>query len=354
MGFRKSIAISTVYEVAKRAAVSPATVSRVLSNSTHPVSAETRLKVLRAARELNFLPNALARSLLLRQSKAIGVLIPDVSNPYYAGILRGVEDMAGQHGYSVIACNTDRNREKQLAYLRSLLERRVDGIVVTGGTFEHEEARLLKHMGLPAVLIGRHPVRLPTVGVDNHAAARLAVQHLIDLGHRRIAFVAGPPQSLTAHDRLEGYRSTLEAAGLKPSPELVVAGDFTAASGYEATFQLMQTGDPPTAIVASNDRMAIGAMRALHEMGLEVPTEVSVVGFDDAPLAPFVVPALTTVSVPMYDLGRKAAELLFARLGGRRVSSLELEVKLVVRETTARAPVRREPRGRSASASRYS
>lgn len=332
--------IVTILDVARRAGVSPATVSRVLNQSSHPVSARGRRKVLAAAQKLAYIPNLPARSLLTNQTAALGVLIPDVSNPYYAAVLRGIEDAVGAIGRTVILCNTDRDPRKQRLYLRALMERRVDGLIVAGGTFGRGESEVTGD-DLPVVMIGRHRARFPSVGIDNVAAAALATRHLIALGHRRIAHLAGPAVSLTAADRLRGYRLALEAASIAVDAGLVVEVGFTPLRAGAAVRAACRDRRRPTAILAANDQVAIGVIRALHELGLRVPDDISVVGFDDTPLASYTVPSLTTVAVPSYELGRSAVALMAAVLDGRRPASLVLPCELRVRESTAQPHRRR-------------
>ncbi|MDR7481977.1 MAG: LacI family DNA-binding transcriptional regulator [Armatimonadota bacterium] len=331
----------TIHDVARRAGVSPATVSRVLNNSGHPVSPRARARVERTARTLGYVPNRLARSLLTRETAAIGLLVPDVSNPYYAVVLRGIEDAASQAGRAVILCNTDRRQDKQQVYLRTLLERRVDGLIVAGGTVTAADLRLVRGL-VPMVAIGRHQVPLPTVRVDNVAAGETAARHLLALGHRRIACLAGPAASRTVRDRTTGVARALRAAGVALADQDVVATDFTGPGGYAAARRLLQRASPPSALIAFSDQVAIGALRALHDLGVAVPARVSVVAFDDTPLAAFVIPSLTAISVPMYDLGRRAAALLLALLAGQPAASVVLPTQLHVRESTGPAPGHRE------------
>ncbi len=326
--------VMTIRDVARHAGVSPATVSRVLNRSSHPVSERGRRRVLTAARKLSYIPNLLARSLLTQETEAIGVLIPDVSNPYYAAILRGIEDAVGPSGRTVILGNTDRRPDKQRLYLRALMERRVDGIIIAGGVFGRAE-QAITGRALPVVMIGRHRARLPSVGIDNVAAGAMATQHLVELGHRRIACLAGPAISLTSADRVQGYRRALDAAGITVEADLVIEVGFTPVRTGDAVVTLFGRAARPTAAVAANDQVGIAVIRALHDLGLRVPDDVSVVGFDDTPVASYTVPSLTTVAVPTYDLGRTAVRLLLDVLSGRRVSSVVLPCTLKVRESTS-------------------
>jgi LacI family transcriptional regulator len=234
----------------------------------------------------------------------------------------------------VILCNTDRQPQKQRLYLRTLLERRVDGILVAGGSFGRAEAALTAGR-VPVVMIGRHPVRCPSVRIDNVAAAATVTEHLLALGHRRIACLSGPRDSLTAVDRVEGYRRTLRDAGLAVDHRLVVEVGFAAVALEWVVDRWFAARSLPSAVIAPNDQVAIGMIRALYERGLRVPEDVSVTGFDDTPVASCVVPSLTTMAVPMRDLGRVAVELLLALLEDARAESVVLPCTLRVRESTS-------------------
>lgn len=325
----------TIRDVARLAGVSPATVSRVLNGSGHPVRESTRRRVLEAAERLEYYPNHLARSLLRRETGVVGLLVPDVSNPYYAAILRGIEDVAHQHGLAVLLCNTDRDPAKQRQYLRALLERRVDGVVVTGGTLTPEDLRTVDGR-VPLVAVGRHPVEVPCVRVDNVEAGRQACRHLLELGHRHVGCLGGPAASLTAQDRVQGYREALRQAGVEPREEWVVWSEFTAEGGYRAARELLARCEV-TGVVAGNDQMALGAVRALWELGLRVPDHVSVVGFDDTPVAAVTVPALTTVNIPAYRMGRCAMEHLVRLREGHPAEDVVLHSELRIRESSGPA-----------------
>ncbi|GFN21903.1 LacI family DNA-binding transcriptional regulator [Thermanaeromonas sp. C210] len=328
----------TIKDVARKAGVSVTTVSRVLNNSPHPISPETRQRVLEAVAELGFLPNAAARSLQLQETKTIGLMLPDIANPYYPGIVRGIEDVAHEEGYTIILCNTDRSRERTSRYLRVLREKRVDGIIFTGGGVVEDACRdrfFWREEEIPTVVIGRHSADFPSVQIDNVAAAKGAIAHLISQGHRYIACITGPETSTTARDRLQGYREALAEAGLEYDAAMVVAGDFSPAGGYRALEELLARPRLKfTALFTHNDLMAVGALKALADNGLSVPRDVAVVGFDDIPLASYVLPRLTTVAVPVYDLGVTAMRLLRDLLQGREVAPVTtLPTELVVRES---------------------
>lgn len=302
-----------IRDVAAAAGVSPATVSRVINPDAagYAVRSEARQRVLETIERLGYRPNDLARALLHRRTNVVGLVIPDIFNPYYPALVRGVEDAASAAGCQVVLCNTDRNIDKANTYLDTLVKSRVDGVIVAGGgTDTTFDPQLFTAYGTKVVLVGRHNLPYPSVQVDNVGAAHEATAHVLRLGHRRVAFIAGPLPSHTVQDRLAGYRNALAGHGVGFDEQLVTEGDFREAGGYGAVQTLLDSGSLPTGIVAANDRMAFGAMTALHDRGLRVPDDVSVAGFDDVPLASYLRPALTTVAIPSYDIGQTAMEML--------------------------------------------
>lgn len=330
----------SIRDVAAAAGVSVATVSRVLSPATAdvPMRKETRHKVERAIDQLGYRPNDLARALLQHRTAAIGLVVPDISNPYYPPLVRGVEDVASSHGYRVVLCNTDRDPAKISGYLDTLIKTRVDGIVVAGGgwTDVPDRTAVLGTYRTGLVAVGRHLTAHPSVRIDNVAASRAAAEHLIGLGHRRIAFLGGPASSTTVQDRAQGYRDALKVADLAGSAPAVRYGDFVEESGYAATRELLDTGLPPTALLCANDRIALGAYAAVADAGRRVPRDVSVIGFDDTPIARFVRPTLTTVAIPTYEMGGAAVRLLLAQLEGSAEPKLQImPTRLVVRNSVA-------------------
>ncbi len=328
----------TIKDVARLAGVSISTVSRVLNNNSHPVNSETKERILSAIEELGFYPNAIARGLQANKTKTIGLILPDIGNPYYPGIVRGVEDVAHELGYTLILCNADRSRERTQEYVRVLRENRVEGIIFTGGGIaqDAQQGNFSEKDAVATVVIGKHWSNLPSVQVDNVKAAREACEHLLSFGHRQIATVTGPESSTTARDRLEGYRQGLATLGLTEHPEWIILGDFEVDSGYRAVAQLPRLGrEGITAIFAQNDLMAIGVINALQQRGMKVPDDVAVVGFDDIPLASFVTPKLSTVAIPVYELGMTAMKVLAKLLVGQETESVTiLETKLELREST--------------------
>lgn len=327
----------TIRDVARRAGVGVGTVSRVLNSKGH-VSNATREKVLRAVEELNYQPNNLARSLATGRSRLVALVIPDITNPFFPTVARGVEDAASTMGYTVVLCNTDGDPAQEMAYAKTLRELRVDGIIFVVSSPDSAAVWELLRGHFPLALIDRQVegASVDAVLVDNVSSAREATRHLIRLGHRRIAHISGPPQLTTSRDRLRGYLEALGEAGLEADETLIRAGDFRYHSGYARMKELLEAQDPPTAVFAANDLMAIGAIRALGESGRRVPDDVAVVGFDDILLASLVRPALTTVSQPAYQMGVTATELLIRRMDGL-VSGPPQEVvltpQLVIRES---------------------
>ena len=326
----------TIAEVARRASVSIATVSRVLNNVPRGVGAALRKRVLKAAQELDFRPNALARSLHQKRTHTLGLLITDIANPYYAGITRGIEDVSRRLGYALFICNTDRDPAAMAHYIEVLREQRVDGIIIGGGgTPGRRHFQALHHRGIPAVLIGRYDVPLPAVRIDNLKGGWEAATHLIRLGHRRVAILSGPDTSTSIQDRMKGYQRAILEHGLSLPDGWILRGDLRPASALELAGRLLSARQRPTAILAANDQMAIATIRAALKLGLRVPEDLSVVGFDNIELASYVSPALTTMGLPLYQMGVAAAEIAIRLLAG--TSGKEeawFTPELIVREST--------------------
>lgn len=335
----------SIIHVAERAGVSIATASRVMSNSSYPVSAATRQKVLAAAAELGYAPNSLARGLRSQRSKLLAVMVGDNADPYFAGITRGVEEIAKEHGYLTIVCNTNRDPAREISYLQTLRDYRTDGIIFAGGAINdphHSEhmARMVAEMrerGAAFVTLSQHTLRVPSVQADNFGGARAMTERLLQLGHREIAFVTGPVNLTVANVRLQGYIAALTQYGLSVNPDLIIPGNFDQAGGERAAQYIVQmpAEKRPTAIFAANDETAFGLMLGLAHQGWSIPRDISICGFGDLPMAQLLSPALTTVQVPLLDLGRNGALRLFALLGQETVSDLEiLPTQLVERAST--------------------
>lgn len=325
----------TIKDVAARANVAVSTVSRVLNNSSY-VSESTRERVLQAIRELNYHPNNLARGLTTGKTGVIGLMIPDITNPFFPVLARGVEDAANARGYAVILCNTDGNSRQEEVYLQMLREQRVDGIIFSSASSGRQVIEDLLSERMPLVLIDRkiEGVKVNTVIVDNLGSSCEITRYIIGKGHRRIGFIGGPHHLATSRDRLAGYRMALSEAGIPVDEDLIKEGDFRYSSGYANMQALFELG--VTAVFAANDLMAIGAIRALEEMGKGVPQDVAVAGFDDIMMASLIKPALTTVCQPTYRMGVIAADLLIDQIAGNACAepdTIVLKPNLVIRES---------------------
>ena len=324
-------------EVAEHAGVSVTTVSHVVNN-TRTVNPDTRSRVEETMRVLGYQPNVVARNLRRGKTHTIGIILPDSANPYFAEVVRGIEDTSFSQGYSVILCNSDNDLEKECFYSNVLLEKQVDGIIFVAAGLSGENIHHLQDRGIPLVLVDRRvpEVEADYVLTDNQGGGRLATRHLIDRGHRAIACIAGPEGVKLSSDRIAGYRQALEDAGIAIQPQLILEGDFQYQSGYHAAQGLFGNRSAPTAIFACNDLMAIGVNRFAHEKGLRIPEQLSIVGFDDIRLAAYTHPPLTTIRQPKHTMGSSAAKLLLERMTNRDLAPrlVVLETQLIVREST--------------------
>ncbi len=327
---------ATIRDVARRAGVSIKTVSRVLNGSPR-VTEDTRQRVMAAIDALDFHPNAAARALVLRKSRTIGLVIADITNPFFPEIVRGVEDVANRHNYNVILCNTDENPDKERCYINLIREKQGDGIILAGSRIGADEVVALARKGIHVVVINgdvRHP-RVGVVAVANEERAHEAVSHLARMGHTRIAYISGSPMSSSNAERLQGYRRGHDDNGIPLDESLVVQAGPTREGGFAAMSCLLNIPARPTAILAYNDLQAIGAMEAIKEHGLTVPRDIAVIGFDDIQLASFTTPPLTTFRMPKYEMGMRAAEMLIGMIISRTVreSRLVVDPELVIRES---------------------
>lgn len=342
--------MGTARDVAERAGVSTSTVSHVLNN-TRWVSPDLRERVMSAMHDLGYEPNAVARSLKIKRSNTLGLVISDISNPFFTAVVRGVEDVAQERGYTIILCNSDEDPAKEAAYLRILAARRVDGLILAPAGVRHDYLVRLAQAHFPLVFLDREVPDLPMTSVmlENEIAARDGVCHLIRLGHRRIAMVAGRPLITSTIDRIAGYRHALEEAGIPVDDRLIVSGGSRTEPARLASDAVLDVDPRPTAFFVANNLMTIGAVAAIQGRGLAIPRDIALVGFDDFSWANVFRPRLTTVAQPTYELGRTAAELLVARIAGEPESPPERVVlpgRLVVREscgTTPRRAARVEP-----------
>lgn len=302
-------------DIARQAGVSTATVSRVL-NSKGGVSPDLEARVLGAVRELGYEPNVLARSLRLKRTHTIGVLVSDITNPFFAEVVRGLEDVAHRNGYSLILCNAEEDPDKERHYLRLLRSKRVDGIAYSWSGSGPEEALRTSELGIPLVCLDRRQdgVAADAVLVQNREGAREAVLHLASHGYRRVAVITGPLSITTGAERLEGYRQAVQEAGLATDETLIRMADFSLEGGRRATVELLHLSDPPDALFVGNNVMTIGSLQVLREAGLAIPGQMALIGFDDMPWAALIEPPLTVVAQPAYRLGTTAAGLLFERI----------------------------------------
>ncbi len=327
----------TIREVAEKAGASVTTVSHVINETRH-VSDEIRLRVLDAMKELNYRPNALARSLRMGQTHTLALILPDSSNPFFADVGRHVEDEAFRLGYSVILCNTQGDPRREDLYVDVLDKKQVDGIIFVATGEQVASLNFLRSRAMPVVVVNRDldNIDVDLIFTDNYQGGYLATRHLLDLGHTRIACIAGPSDLTLGADRVDGYRHALEEAGLAYDERLVQAGDYQPASGFQAASELLARPDRPSAIFACNDLMAIGALRAAVEAGCRVPLDLSVVGFDDIELARFTNPPLTTIAQDKTEIGRQAIQRLVQRItapNGAYVRSV-LPTSLVLRQSS--------------------
>lgn len=341
---------ATIKHVAELARVHPSTVSRVFSGHAK-ISDSTRQRVLNAASQLNFHPNAIARSLTTRRVHTLGMVIPYTQeefflDPFFPQVLRGLSDVACPQGFRLLLAGVDDPAHEPEAALQLIRSHRVDGMIVQASRIGVDTTDVLLAEHLPFVLLGRPVHDTPAISwieVDARQATREAAQHLIALGHRRVAFIGGYPDMVVTLDRLQGYRQALDEAGLPYDEQLVRYGTFRQESGADVMRQFLALkGDRPTGIFAANDLMAIGAMQAIQEAGLGVPHDCSVVGSNDSPIASLVHPRLTTSRVPYCELAREAALALIGQLRDQPTEPVKKLVpcRLVVRDSTASPPNR--------------
>ena len=328
----------TIREVAKLAGVAPITASRVMNDSGY-ASEEVRRRVKEAAKELNYVPNTLARSLKSKRTQTLALVLTDITNPFWTTVARGVEDAASDRGDNVIFCNTDESAEKQSMYVNTLLQKQVDGVLLVPAQSDENPVETLLQHDVQVVLLDRRleKVQADVVRCDSKGGAYQLTKLLLKLGHRRISILRGPEGVSSAEDRMAGYQLALYEAGIKVEDELVYTCDFSVESGYEMTKNLLTIASRPTAMFASNNFIAIGALKALRDARIEVPKDMSVVGFDDLPQAMVVDPFLTVADQPAYDMGRLATLRLLDLLNHKKSKSFEdtvLPVSIIERKST--------------------
>ena len=329
--------MSTISDVAKRAGVAPVTVSRVINNAPN-VSVSTREKVQQAIEELGYVPSGAAQSLRSKRTRSLALLVPDITNAFWTTVARGVEDAAQSHDYSILLCNTDESTVKQQRYLDVVISQRVDGVIIAPYDSNAQNLTKLHHHNIPTVVIDRHIEgwEVDTVVGDSISGARALVQHLISLGHKRIALISGPAKASTSLDRVAGYRIALSEAGVPVDSCLIKYGEFRAASGEQLTLEVLDGDLEPTAIFAANNVIAMGVVDALAKRGLRVPQDIALVCFDDLPNTSHFFPFLTVAVQPAYDMGVNAAQLLLSRLGAEvslQPRHVVLPTRLIIRHS---------------------
>jgi LacI family transcriptional regulator len=327
----------TIKDIARIANVSYATVSRALNNHKD-VSDDTKRKILGICEQLGYSPNAIARGLVTKSTNTIGLLVPDITNPFFPEVARGVEDEASKRNYNVFLCNTNWDIMKEISYFQLLLGKRVEGIIiapVSDGTF-NLAAKYTDRLPIIFIASKIDDSSHNYIVIDDIEGVMMATEHLISLGHKKIAFIGGKEGTSTFKDRLEGYKIALENNGIKPDPELVKSYGYRKESGYNGIRSLVESSNMPTAIIAINDIVALGVIEAAEEIGLNIPDDVSLIGFDDIPYASLPKIKLTTISQPKYDMGRESVNMLFDKLSqenSKQGLHKVIKPRLIIRST---------------------
>ena len=330
----------TIKDVAEKAGVSIATVSKVINEIPGHYNPETKERIVKAIKSLNYQPNLVARSLRSSKTHTVDFMVPELQ-PFFAEILKGVQSVAKKKGYSIVLCDTDYDPRQEAAYVDSLLKRRVDGGIFTSGMIQSEHILRLKEEGIPIVLIEKFidDPDIPGVLIDNISAAKKAVKYLIELGYRDIGFISAPVEMVPFKDRFEGYKQALRENMIPHNSSNVHIKDNirreSLRDGYQVMKRIIQQGNYPRAFFIVSDTLAIGAMKAIRDSGRKVPDDIAIIGFDDIEMASFCEPSLTTMAQPKYEMGVKGMELLVKAMSGvkLRKKEIKLEVELIVRES---------------------
>ncbi len=324
-----------IKEVAKKANVSTATVSRVL-NGSELVTEETKRRVLAVIDELNYMPHAIGRALVTRQTNLIGVILPDVHSEFFSELIRGIDKAARQHNYHIIVSSTHSDKKEIQSMLEVMQGGHVDGLIIMSPHIDTEE--VIKHLSPQSRVVFVNSYingsSFNSVAIDNYNGAYQMVEHLIQHGHKRIAILKGEENNYDAQERFNGYVHALKKNGINRIADLELTGDFTEESGYDGIMRILKSKSKPTVLFCSNDSMALGALRAMHEKDIIVPGEIALAGFDDVPSARYVLPSLTSVHVPIFEMGTTAVEYLFASTEGK--SSAEKKRKMLPTSVIAR------------------
>ncbi len=338
----------TLKELAVRANVHPSTISRVANNDPGlRIAPATRARIEALLRETGYQPNGIARGLKLRQTNVLAVVIPDVTNPFFAALFRGVEDAASPRGFNVLLCNTDGSPERQRSHLQTLEARRVDGVILASSVLKDPGVRNLRKQRTPYVLVNRFSDEGedPFVGSDDLVGGQLATSHLIELGHRRIGHLAGKSSVSTGVLRRRGFQSAHQLAAVPADPQLIVEAGYTEEGGALAARRLFALHDRPTALFAVTDLAALGAAEAARRLGLRIPEDVAIVGYNDIPLASRVSPGITTMHVPIHEFGSIAVSLMLEQIENDKPTRHRVlfTPELVVRGSTVADAASRSP-----------
>lgn len=328
----------SIKDIAEAAGVSHSTVSRALSDSPL-VKEETKERIRRLAEEMEYFPSAIARSLVTKRTYTLGLVVTTIADPFVAEVARGIEEVALDNNYSILLCQSQAEPHREMAAVRVLREKRVDAIIITASRVGNLYISLLEKVGVPIVLINNQQSEsyVYSIATDNVQGGELAVRYLLDLGHRRIGYIAGPEGVSSSADRLKGCKKAIQERGLEMDPALIAPGNGKTEGGREGARYILSQPNPPTAIFCYNDMTAIGAIHAAKEMGYRVPEDVSIMGYDDIALAAYVDPPLTTIAQQKYEMGHRAAKMALALIEGRKIRAKDvlLPGRLVVRSSCA-------------------
>lgn len=325
----------TIIDIAERIGVSYTTVSRAL-NGKKGVSEKTRQRIIEEAKKMGYQPNAIARGLVSKSTNTIGLIIPDITNPFFPDVARGVEDASRKVNYNVFLCNSNWDKVREREILEALRQNRVDGIIINPNSYGNVE--FLAQLGIPVVYLNTKvdDGESTYIGIDNVKGAMIATEHLIECGYQRIAYIGGTVKSYSNNQRVKGYLTALENQGIEKDQSIIVNGKFETESGYEITKKLLASDNPPDAVFAGNDIIALGVLQCAQEMNLDIPGKFGIVGFDDIYTSSLPQIQLTTVAMPKYFLGKKAFEMLLDKLNSEEsgVAQYVIKPKLIVRKTT--------------------
>ncbi|WXR61064.1 LacI family DNA-binding transcriptional regulator [Peptostreptococcaceae bacterium AGR-M142] len=329
----------TIKDIAKMANVSIATVSKVINNKDERISLETKNRVLNIIKEQGYIPNRVASSMVTKKTKTLGLIIPDITNPFFPELTRGVEDFAKENGYTLILCNSDNNLEKEDAYIDMLQEKMVDGIIFTASSKRDKISESLKKIKLPVISVDRDIKGLKVQGkiiVDNESGAYDGVNYMINRGYKKIYHITGPMISKPSKDRYKGYIKAYQDNKMNPPKDHLLEKSYTSKWGYEAVMKLLNSNVEFDGIFCGNDLIALGAIKALHSKKIKIPKEVGVLGFDNIYMSSMIEPELTTVEQPKYKMGYEAARLLVKLIKKEIVKNNKyiLKTKLIKRKTT--------------------